>query len=80
MVQAVVDTGAQRSALHSRRMTPGELLPSNDGSIRGLAGVVLPKCAKNLFLKTSAGHKNLEDVPVFDYLQADLLLGVDFLM
>lgn len=79
-VQALIDTGAERSALHSRNVSEGDLLSWDNAPLRGLGVIEYPTGAIKLQLKTAAGNKNLRNIPVLDDLLTDLVLGVDFLV
>ncbi|XP_075722582.1 uncharacterized protein LOC142814690 [Rhipicephalus microplus] len=76
---ALVDTGAQRTAL-LRRHASEPLQPWTEPPLRGLGGDVLPVGALNLQLNTEAGSKFLSSVPVFDDLPTDMVLGADYLL
>lgn len=76
---ALVDTGAERSAL-LRRHAPANLHPWTQAPLRCLGGNVQPAGTIDLRLHTTAGTKHLRDVPVFDDLPADIILGADYVL
>ncbi|KAH6929286.1 hypothetical protein HPB50_025945 [Hyalomma asiaticum] len=79
MLTALVDTGAQHTALLQRH-APTSLQPWTEPPLRGLGGSATPIGALDLHLHTEAGSKFLAAVPIFQDLPADMILGADYLL
>lgn len=79
-LQALVDTGAQRSALHVREGMQYDVPPWNDGHLRGLGGEAYSIGVVNFDLKTEGTIKRMQHVLVFEELPVDLILRADFLL
>lgn len=79
-VEALIDTGAERTALHSRYVPTIELSPWKYPPLRGLGGLQYPIGCVKLQVQTAGGIHTIDEVPVFPDLPADLILGADYLL
>ncbi|XP_077563218.1 uncharacterized protein LOC144178936 [Haemaphysalis longicornis] len=79
-VTALVDTGAERTAIHRGHAPDDVMKPWTQPPLRGLGGCALPVGALDLTIVTGAGRRSFTAIPVFEDLPADAILGADYLL
>lgn len=77
-VQAPVDTGARRTALHARNDVQRDLVVWNRSPLRGLGGEAYLIGAVDFDLKMEMGINRRQHVPAFGDFPADLMLWDGF--